>query len=54
MLKGLEAILGSNTKLKNLTAREIKQDAEKYGDDRRTLIEPVERSQASQKAFVVV
>ncbi|MCH9798606.1 MAG: DNA topoisomerase IV subunit A, partial [Betaproteobacteria bacterium] len=51
--EGLEAILGSNTKLKNLTAREIKQDAEKYGDDRRTLIEPVERSQASQKAFVV-
>jgi len=51
--EGLAGILGSNTKLKNLTAREIKQDAEKYGDDRRTLIEPVERSQASQKAFVV-
>ncbi|MGJ8620148.1 MAG: DNA topoisomerase IV subunit A [Methylophilaceae bacterium] len=51
--EGLEGILGSNTKLKNLTAREIKQDAEKYGDDRRTLIEPVERSQGSQKSFVV-
>lgn len=51
--EGLDAILGSNTKLKNLTAREIKQDAEKYGDDRRTLIEPVERTQASQKSFVV-
>jgi topoisomerase-4 subunit A len=50
--KGLEGILGSNTKLKNLTAREIKQDAEKYGDDRRTLIEPVERAQAA-KSFVV-
>ena len=51
--EGLDGILGSNTKLKNLTAREIKQDAEKYGDDRRTLIEPVERTQASQKSFVV-
>ncbi len=50
--EGLNAILGSNTKLKNLTAREIKQDAEKYGDDRRTLIEPVERAQAA-KSFVV-
>ncbi len=51
--EGLDGILGSNTKLKNLTAREIKEDAEKYGDDRRTLIEPVERTQASQKSFVV-
>jgi topoisomerase-4 subunit A len=51
--EGLDGILGSNTKLKNLTSREIKQDAEKYGDDRRTLIEPVERTQASQKSFVV-
>lgn len=51
--EGLDGILGSNTKLKNLTAREIKQDAEKYGDDRRTFIEPVERTQASQKSFVV-
>lgn len=51
--ESLDGILGSNTKLKNLTAREIKQDAEKYGDDRRTLIEPVERTQASQKSFVV-
>jgi len=51
--KGLAGILGSNIKLKNLTAREIKQDAEKYGDDRRTLIEPVDRTQTSQKSFVV-
>lgn len=50
--EGLAGILGSNTRLKNLTAREIKQDAEKYGDDRRTLIEPVERAQAA-KSFVV-
>jgi len=49
----LEAILASDTKLRRLTAKEIKQDAEKYGDDRRTLIEPVERAQGGQKAFVV-
>jgi topoisomerase-4 subunit A len=49
----LEAILASETKLRKLTAKEIKQDAEKYGDDRRTLIEPVERVQGGQKAFVV-
>ncbi|NOS94789.1 MAG: DNA topoisomerase IV subunit A [Methylotenera sp.] len=49
----LEAILASETKLRKLTAKEIKLDAEKYGDDRRTLIEPVERVQGGQKAFVV-
>ena len=49
----LEAILASDTKLRRLTAKEIKQDAEKYGDDRRTLIEPVERVQGGQKTFVV-
>lgn len=49
----LEAILSSDTKLRRLAAKEIKQDAEKYGDDRRTLIEPVERAQGGQKAFVV-
>ena len=50
---GLQTILGSENKLRKLTAKEIKQDAEKYGDDRRTLIEPVERAQGGQKAFVV-
>lgn len=50
---GLQTILGSDTKLRRLTAKEIKQDAEKYGDERRTLIEPVERTQGGQKAFVV-
>jgi topoisomerase-4 subunit A len=50
---GLQNILGSDNKLRKLTAKEIKQDAEKYGDDRRTLIEPVERAQGGQKAFVV-
>ncbi len=51
--EGLQSILGSDTKLRRLTAKEIKQDAEKYGDDRRTLIEPVERVQGGQKVFVV-
>lgn len=50
---GLQNILESDNKLRKLTAKEIKQDAEKYGDDRRTLIEPVERAQGGQKAFVV-
>jgi len=50
---GLQAILASDNKLRRLTAKEIKQDAEKYGDSRRTLIEPVERVQGGQKAFVV-
>jgi topoisomerase-4 subunit A len=49
----LQNILGSENKLRKLTAKEIKQDADKYGDDRRTLIEPVERTQGGQKAFVV-
>jgi len=51
--EGLQSILGSDGKLRRLTAKEIKQDAEKYGDERRTLIEPVERVQGGQKAFVV-
>ena len=51
--EGLQNILGSDNKLRKLTAKEIKQDAEKYGDDRRTLIEPVERAQGGQKTFVV-
>jgi topoisomerase-4 subunit A len=50
---GLQTILGSDAKLRRLTAKEIKQDAEKYSDDRRTLIEPVERAQGGQKSFVV-
>ena len=49
----LESILGSEPKLRRLMAKEIKQDADKYGDDRRTLIKPVERIQGGQKAFVV-
>jgi len=51
---GLTAVLGSELMLRNLVAQEIKLDAEKFGDDRRTVIEPAERSSsATQKAFVV-
>jgi topoisomerase IV subunit A len=45
--KTLEQLLGSNTKLKNLIKKEIKEDAEKFGDPRRTPI--VVRDEA--KAF---
>ncbi|WP_111655618.1 DNA topoisomerase IV subunit A [Isoalcanivorax indicus] len=34
--EGLEATLGSMTKMKNLVARELKQDAETFGDARRS------------------
>jgi topoisomerase-4 subunit A len=40
----LQALLGSETKLKNLVRREILEDAETYGDDRRSPI--VARSEA--------
>ena len=40
----LEKILGSKARLKSLVAKEIEEDAEKYGDERRTPL--VERKQA--------
>lgn len=45
--KGIEQLLGSATRLKTLIKKEIKEDAEKYGDDRRTPL--VSRTEA--KAF---
>tara|TARA_R110002050_G_scaffold9504_1_gene33275 strand:+ start:430533 stop:432773 length:2241 start_codon:yes stop_codon:yes gene_type:complete len=42
--KALELLLSSETKLKNLIRKELTADAEKYGDDRRSII--VERSLA--------
>ena len=41
----LEATLGSTARMKKLVAKELKEDAEKYGDDRRSPL--VERSAAS-------
>lgn len=45
--KAIELLLGSATRLKTLIKKEIKEDAEKYGDDRRTPL--VSRTEA--KAF---
>ena len=42
--KALELLLGSDTKLKNLIRKELTADAEKFGDDRRSII--VERTLA--------
>jgi topoisomerase-4 subunit A len=45
--KGIELLLGSATRLKTLIKKEIREDTEKYGDDRRTPL--VSRTEA--KAF---
>ena len=42
--KELKALLGSDAEMKKLVAREIKEDAKKYGDDRRTTIEEAGRA----------
>jgi topoisomerase-4 subunit A len=42
--KGLKALLGSDTEMKKLVAQEIRDDAKKYGDERRTLIEEAGRA----------
>ena len=43
--KGLAAILGDEKELKKLVIQELAEDAKKYGDERRTLIRPDERTQ---------
>jgi topoisomerase-4 subunit A len=42
--KELKTLLGSDAEMKKLVAREIKEDAKKYGDDRRTTIEEAGRA----------
>ena len=42
--KELKALLGSDAEMKKLVAKEIKEDAKKYGDDRRTAIEEAGRA----------
>ncbi len=42
--KGLKALLDSDTEMKKLVTREIRDDAKKYGDERRTLIEEAGRA----------
>ena len=42
--KELKALLGSDAEMKKLVAKEIKDDAKKYGDERRTTIEEAGRA----------
>ena len=42
--KSLKALLGSETEMNKLVAKEIRDDARKYGDGRRTLIEAAGRA----------
>src|SRR5688572_5470455 len=42
--KDLKALLDSDTEMKKLIAKEIRDDAKKYGDDRRTTIEEAGRA----------
>ena len=46
--KGLKAILGDDKELKNLVIAELKEDAKKYGDERRTLIKTAGRAQVER------
>ncbi|NTV10768.1 MAG: DNA topoisomerase IV subunit A, partial [Zoogloea sp.] len=44
----LEALLGAENKLRRLVIKEIRDDAKKFGDDRRTLIQEASRAGISQ------
>ena len=46
--KSLKEILGNEKELKNLVVAELKDDAKKYGDERRTLIKTAERAQVER------
>jgi topoisomerase IV subunit A len=46
--KGLKTLLGDDKELKKLVVEELKEDAKKYGDERRTLIKTAERSQVER------
>src|SRR5687768_15693376 len=46
--KALKEILGDEKELKKLVVKELEDDAKKYGDERRTLIKPAERSQVER------
>jgi len=50
---GLEALLKSKAKLRRLVSDEIKADAEKYGDDRRTKIIEREAAQAIDETSLI-
>src|SRR3954471_11430972 len=46
--KDLKAILGDDKELKSLVIAELKEDAKKFGDERRTLIKTAERAQVER------
>ena len=46
--KGLQQILGEEKALRDLVVSELKEDAKKYGDERRTLIKREERAQVER------
>ncbi|MFA5243637.1 MAG: DNA topoisomerase IV subunit A [Sulfuricella sp.] len=48
----LESLLASPARMKSLVAREIRDDAKKFGDERRTLIEPSRRASLSEAAVL--
>ena len=50
--EGLLKLLDSDTLLRKLVVREIKADATKHGDERRTLIQPAATSSRSEVATV--
>ncbi|MFL9610969.1 DNA topoisomerase IV subunit A [Methylobacillus sp. Pita2] len=49
---GLMELLGNDTSMRNQIIKEIRDDIKKFGDDRRTLIEPVERVRVDTNAMV--
>jgi topoisomerase-4 subunit A len=46
--KALKTLLGDEKELKKLVVDELKEDAKKYGDERRTLIKAAERAQVER------
>jgi topoisomerase IV subunit A len=46
--KSLKSLLGDDKELKKLVVDELKEDASKYGDERRTLIKTAERAQVER------
>jgi topoisomerase-4 subunit A len=46
--KNLKTLLGDDKELKKLVVEELKEDAKKYGDERRTLIKSAERAQVER------
>jgi topoisomerase-4 subunit A len=46
--RNLKTLLGDDKELKKLVVEELKEDAKKYGDERRTLIKSAERAQVER------